>query len=51
MRETEGEVERHVISIVESREGTEVRYVSDVHDETGHGPWSKGSVGRGRLRR
>lgn len=38
MGEAEGQVERHVIGIVESRKDAEVSYMSDVHDEAGEGP-------------
>lgn len=38
MREAKGEVECHVIGIVEAREDAEVSYVSDVHGEAGGGP-------------
>lgn len=47
MSEAEGQVERHVIGVVESRKDAEVSYVSDVHDETGKGPGFEGVSGRG----
>ena len=48
MSETEGQVECHIIGIVESREDAEVSYVSYVHGETGNAPWFEG-VRSGRL--
>lgn len=42
MGEAEGQVESHVIGIVESGEDTEVGYVPGVYGETGQGPWFEG---------
>lgn len=51
MRETEGEVECHIIGIVKSRKNAEVGYMSGVYDKTGNGPWFEGSMRGGGLLR
>lgn len=52
MREAEGEVERHVIGIVEPGENAKVGYMPDVCDETGNGPRFEGPMrSGGRLER